>query len=125
MRRNNFTSASDRRWQRRYERIQQRKEDEAIRRERVEYESEMEKYEDIFRQLEDERLRRHLEEEQRRMRQMIEERERQIRDFEQWLSRHYIIIDDVLTGSAPEPDLEEGDSSTLDVFLDEFLAPEA
>lgn len=33
MRRNNFSSASDRRWQRRYERIQQRKEEEQYRRE--------------------------------------------------------------------------------------------
>ena len=34
MRRNNFTSASDRRWQRRYERIQQRREEELERRDR-------------------------------------------------------------------------------------------
>lgn len=34
MRRNNYTSASDRRWQRRYERIQQRKEEELERRDR-------------------------------------------------------------------------------------------
>lgn len=36
MRRNNFSSAADRRWQRRYERIQQRKEEEKERRERQE-----------------------------------------------------------------------------------------
>lgn len=36
MRRNNFSSAADRRWQRRYERIQQRKEEERERRERTE-----------------------------------------------------------------------------------------
>lgn len=34
MRRNNYTSASDRRWQRRYERIQQRREEELERRDR-------------------------------------------------------------------------------------------
>lgn len=38
MRRNNFSSAADRRWQRRYERIQQRKEEERERRERHESE---------------------------------------------------------------------------------------
>lgn len=38
MRRNNFSSAADRRWQRRYERIQQRKEEERERRERQESE---------------------------------------------------------------------------------------
>ena len=34
MRRNNFSSAADRRWQRRYERIQQRREEELERRDR-------------------------------------------------------------------------------------------
>lgn len=45
MRRNNFSSAADRRWQRRYERIQQRKEEERERRERQESE---EYYEAIY-----------------------------------------------------------------------------
>lgn len=44
MRRNNFSSAADRRWQRRYERIQQRKEEERERRER----SESEEYYEAF-----------------------------------------------------------------------------
>ena len=38
MRKNKFNSAADRRWQRRYERIQQRKEDEAYRKEMLEAE---------------------------------------------------------------------------------------
>lgn len=141
MRINNFSSTADRRWQRRYERIQQRKEDEAIRRERVEYESEMVKYEDTFRQLESfqtellrqqeaELLRRQFEEEKRRLR---EELERQMFDvYERWMAQQYktspvyrIVIGDAQTEFAHEPDLKEGDSSALDTFIDGFFTPGA
>lgn len=141
MRRNNYTSVSDRRWQRRYERIQQRREEELELRdrrgrdadERIEdpfQQSEL--YAELLRRQEEEMLRRHLEEEQRRMR---EERERAMwADFERWLRHQYedspvykVIFEDVPAEYAtePEPELSAGDSSALDGFLGNFLAPGA
>lgn len=133
MRRNNFSSASDRRWQRRYERIQQRREEELDRRdrrgrdadERIEdpfWQSEL--YAELLRQQEEEMLRRHLEEEQRRMR---EERKREMwADFERWLRHQHVIFDDITAEVEfciePEPELKVGDASELDSFLGNFLA---
>ena len=133
MPRNNYTSAADRRWQRRYERIQQRREEELDRRDRRGRDAE-ERIEDPFQQSElyAELLRRHLEEEQRRMR---EERERAMwSDFERWLRHQYedspvykVIFEDVPAEYDPEyePELSAGDSSALDWFLGNFLAPGA
>ena len=138
MRRNSYTSASDRRWQRRYERIQQRREEELERRdrrgrdagERIEdpfQQSEL--YAELLRRQEEEMLRRHLEEEQRRMR---EEREREMwADFERWLRHQHVIFDDITAEPEfciepePEPELKVGDASELDSFLGNFLAPGA
>lgn len=138
MRRNNFTSAADRRWQRRYERIQQRREEELERRDRRGRDAEeriedpfqqSELYAELLRRQEEEMLRRHLEEEQRRMR---EERERAMwADFERWLRHQYVIFDDITAEvelciePEPEPELKVGDASELDSFLGNFLAPVA
>lgn len=150
MRRNNFSSAADRRWHRRYERIQQRKEEEAERKDRVAYEAEMEKYSESFRQLElyiqaetlrQRELERALEEEQRRRQ---EERERaMLEDFNRWveerlrriqtsINRGYgysaetLVVDEIDSPEPePEEELEAGDASALDAFLGEFLAPGA
>lgn len=137
MPRNNYTSASDRRWQRRYERIQQRREEELDRRDRrgrdaderiVDPFQQLDLYEELIRRQEDEMLRRRLEEEERRR----EERERQmLEEFEQWLFRQRepiespvfkIIFEDVQMEFAPEPELQVGDSNALDSFLGNFLA---
>lgn len=149
MRRNNFSSAADRRWQRRYERIQQRKEEEAERKDRVEFYAEMEKYSESLRQLElysqAETLRqRELEralEEERRQRQ--EERERAMwADFNRWVEEHLrqvqtssnrdygystetLVVDEMMSEPEPEEELEVGDDSALDAFLGEFLTPGA
>ena len=141
MPRNNYTSAADRRWQRRYERIQQRREEELDRRDRRGRDAEeriedpfqqSELYAELLRRQEEEMLRRHLEEEQRRMR---EERERAMwSDFERWLRHQYedspvykVIFEDISAeyGQEPEPELSAGDSSALDGFLGNFLAPGA
>ena len=138
MRRNNFSSAADRRWQRRYERIQQRREDELERRDRRGRDAEeriedpfqqSELYAELLRRQEEEMLRRHLEEEQRRMR---EEREREMwADFERWLRHQHVIFDDITAEvefciePEPEPELKVGDASELDSFLGNFLAPGA
>ena len=138
MRRNNFTSAADRRWQRRYERIQQRREEELERRDRRGRDAEeriedpfqqSELYAELLRRQEEEMLRRHLEEEQRRMR---EERERAMwADFERWLRHQHVIFDDTTTDvefciePETEPELKVGDVSELDSFLGNFLAPSA
>lgn len=138
MPRGNYTSAADRRWQRRYERIQQRREDELERRDRRGRDAEeriegpfqqSELYAELLRRREEEMLRRHLEEEQRRMR---EERERAIwADFERWLRHQHVIFDDTTAEvefcieSEPEPELKVGDTSELDSFLGNFIAPGA
>ena len=139
MPRGNYTSAADRRWQRRYERIQQRREEELERRDRHGRDAD-ERIEDAFpqlelyavelmRQREEEMLRRHLEEEERRMR---EEREREIwADFERWLRHQHVVFDDMTADvefciePEPEPELKVGDASELDSFLGNFLAPGA
>lgn len=139
MPRGNYTSAADRRWQRRYERIQQRREEELERRDRRGRDAD-ERIEDAFpqlelyavelmRQREEEMLRRHLEEEERRMR---EERERAMwADFERWLRHQHVIFDDITAEvefciePEPEPELKVGDASELDSFLGNFLAPGA
>lgn len=138
MPRGNYTSAADRRWQRRYERIQQRREDELERRDRRGRDAEeriedpfqqSELYAELLRRQEEEMLRRHLEEEQRRMR---EEREREMwADFERWLRHQHVVFDDTATEvefciePEPEPELKVGDASELDSFLGNFLAPGA
>lgn len=138
MPRNNYTSAADRRWQRRYERIQQRREEELDRRDRRGRDAEeriedpfqqSELYAELLRRQEEEMLRRHLEEEQRRMR---EEREREMwADFERWLRHQHVIFDDMTADvefciePEPEPELKVGDASELDSFLGNFLAPGA
>lgn len=138
MPRNIYTSASDRRWQRRYERIQQRREEELDRRDRRGRDAEeriedpfqqSELYAELLRRQEEEMLRRHLEEEQRRMR---EEREREMwADFERWLRHQHVIFDDITAEvefciePEPEPELKVGDASELDSFLGNFLAPGA
>lgn len=138
MPRNNYTSAADRRWQRRYERIQQRREEELDRRDRRGRDAEeriedpfqqSELYAELLRRQEEEMLRRHLEEEQRRRR---EEREREMwADFERWLRHQHVIFDDITAEvefcvePEPEPELKVGDASELDSFLGNFLAPGA
>lgn len=138
MPRGNYTSAADRRWQRRYERIQQRREDELERRDRRGRDAEeriedpfqqSELYAELLRRQEEEMLRRHLEEEQRRMR---EELEREIwADFERWLRHQHVVFDDITADvefciePEPEPELKVGDASELDSFLWNFLAPGA
>ncbi len=139
MPRNNYTSASDRRWQRRYERIQQRREEELERRDRRGRDADeriedpfqqLDLYEELIRRQDEEMLRRHLEEEERRMR---EERERAMwADFERWLrNQHAIIFDDTPVEFSlepepeSEPELKAGDASALDNFLGNFLTPGA
>lgn len=135
MRRNSYTSASDRRWQRRYERIQQRREDELERRERRGRDAE-ERIEDPFQQLdlyaelirrqEEELLRQRLEAEERRR----EEQERAMwAEFERWIRRQRVVFDDKPVEfelePEPEPELSAGDDAALDGFLGNFLAPGA
>ena len=132
MPRNNYTSAADRRWQRRYERIQQRREDELERRGRRGRDAE-ERIEDPFQQLdlyvelirrqEEELLRQRLEAEERRR----EERERTMwAEFERWIRSQRITFDEnpvvFELEPEPEPELSAGDSSALDGFLGNFLA---
>lgn len=135
MPRNNYTSAADRRWQRRYERIQQRREEELERRDRRGRDAE-ERIEDPFQQLdlyaelirrqEEELLRQRLEAEERRR----EERERTMwAEFERWIRSQSITFDENPVvfdlEPEPEPELSAGDSSALDGFLGNFLAPGA
>ena len=135
MRRNNFSSAADRRWQRRYERIQQRREEELERRDRRGRDAE-ERIEDPFQQLdlyaelirrqEEELLRQRLEAEERRR----EERERTMwAEFERWIRSQRITFDEnpvvFELEPEPEPELSAGDSSALDGFWGNFLAPGA
>lgn len=135
MPRNIYTSASDRRWQRRYERIQQRREEELERRDRRGRDAE-ERIEDPFQQLdlyaelirrqEEELLRQRLEAEERRR----EERERIMwAEFERWIRSQRITFDEnpvvFELEPEPEPELSAGDSSALDGFLGNFLAPGA
>ena len=135
MPRSNYTSAADRRWQRRYERIQQRREEELERRDRRGRDAE-ERIEDPFQQLdlyaelirrqEEELLRQHLEAEERRR----EERERTMwAEFERWIRSQRITFDENPVAfelePEPEPELSAGDSSALDGFLGNFLAPGA
>ena len=132
MPRNNYTSAADRRWQRRYERIQQRREEELERRDRRGRDAE-ERIEDTFQQLdlyaelirrqEEELLRQRLEAEERRR----EERERAMwAEFERWIRSQRITFDEnpvvFELEPEPEPELSAGDSSALDGFLGNFLA---
>lgn len=135
MPRGNYTSAADRRWQRRYERIQQRREEELERRDRRGRDAE-ERIEDPFQQLdlyaelirrqEEELLRQRLEVEERRR----EERERTMwAEFERWIRSQRITFDEnpvvFELEPEPEPELSAGDSSALDGFLGNFLAPGA
>lgn len=135
MPRGNYTSAADRRWQRRYERIQQRREEELERRDRRGRDAE-ERIEDPFQQLdlyaelirrqEEELLRQRLEAEERRR----EERERIMwAEFERWIRSQRITFDEnpvvFELEPEPEPELSAGDSSALDGFLGNFLAPGA
>ena len=135
MPRNNYTSAADRRWQRRYERIQQRREEELERRDRRGRDAE-ERIEDPFQQLdlyaelirrqEEELLRQRLEAEERRR----EERERAMWvEFERWIRSQRITFDEnpvvFELEPEPEPELSAGDSSALDGFLGNFRAPGA
>ena len=135
MPRGNYTSAADRRWQRRYERIQQRREEELERRDRRGRDAE-ERIEDPFQQLdlyaelirrqEEELLRQRLEAEERRR----EERERAMwAEFERWIRSQRITFDEnpvvFELEPEPEPELSDGDSSALDGFLGNFLAPGA
>jgi len=135
MPRGNYTSAADRRWQRRYERIQQRREEELERRDRRGRDAE-ERIEDPFQQLdlyaelirrqEEELLRQRLEAEERRR----EERERAMwAEFERWIRSQRITFDEnpvvFELEPEPEPELSAGDSSALDGFLGNFLAPGA
>lgn len=135
MPRGNYTSAADRRWQRRYERIQQRREEELERRDRRGRDAE-ERIEDPFQQLdlyaelirrqEEELLRQRLEAEERRR----EERERTMwAEFERWIRSQRITFDEnpvvFELEPEPEPELSAGDSSALDGFLGNFLAPGA
>ena len=135
MPRGNYTSAADRRWQRRYERIQQRREEELERRDRRGRDAE-ERIEDPFQQLdlyaelirrqEEELLRQRLEAEERRR----EERERtMLAEFERWLRSQRITFDEnpvvFELEPEPEPELSAGDSSALDGFLGNFIAPGA
>ena len=136
MPRNNYTSAADRRWQRRYERIQQRREEELDRRDRRGRDADeriedplqqLNVYEELIRRQEEAVLRRQLEEEERRAR---EERERTIwSEFERWIRSQRIIFDETPVvfelEPEPEPELSAGDSSALDGFLGNFLAPGA
>ena len=132
MPRGNYTSAADRRWQRRYERIQQRREEELERRDRRGRDAE-ERIEDTFQQLdlyaelirrqEEELLRQRLEAEERRR----EERERAMwAEFERWIRSQRITFDEnpvvFELEPEPEPELSAGDSSALDGFLGNFLA---
>ena len=135
MRRNNFSSAADRRWQRRYERIQQRREDELERRDRrgrdadervVDPFQQLDLYEELIRRQEEELLRQRLEAEERRR----EERERTMwADFERWIRSQRIIFDESPVvfelEPEPEPELSAGDDTALDGFLGNFLAPGA
>ena len=137
MTRNNYTSAADRRWQRRYERIQQRREEELERRDRRGRDAEeriedpfqqSELYAELLRRQEEEMLRRHLEEEQRRVREGIERA--MWANFERWYRRQHVIFDDITSDvefciPEPEPELKVGDASELDSFLGNFLAPGA
>lgn len=116
MRRNNFSSAADRRWQRRYERIQQRKEEERERRERQESEgfhAEMEEHERATR--ENSRGRGY------RVQNMV------VDDFYGFTFKNggVIFFHDLEENPEPEQDLEAGDASVLDAFLGEFLSPGA
>lgn len=135
MPRGNYTSAADRRWQRRYERIQQRREEELERRDRRGRDAE-ERIEDLFQQLdlyaelirrqEEELLRQRLEAEECRR----EERERAMwAEFERWIRSQRITFDEnpvvFELEPEPEPELSAGDSSALDGFLGNFLAPGA
>ena len=135
MPRNNYTSAADRRWQRRYERIQQRREEELERRDRRGIDAE-ERIEDPFQQLdlyaelirrqEEELLRQRLEAEERRR----EERERTMWDeFERWIRSQRITFDEnpvvFELEPEPEPELSAGDDAALDGFLGNFIAPGA
>lgn len=128
MRRNNFSSAADRRWQRRYERIQQRREEELDRRDRRgrDAEEQLELYEELIRRHEEELLRQRLEAEELRR----EERERtMLAEFERWLRSQRITFDEnpvvFELEPEPEPGLSAGDSSALDGFLGNFIAPGA
>ena len=138
MTRNNYTSAADRRWQRRYERIQQRREEELERRDRRGRDAEeriedpfqqSELYAELLRRQEEEMLRRHLEEEQRRVREGIERA--MWANFERWYRLQHVIFDDINSDvkfciePEPEPELKVGDASELDSFLGNFLAPGA
>lgn len=135
MPRNNYTSAADRRWQRRHERIQQRREEELYRRDRRGRDAEerivdplqrLELYEELIRRQEEELLRQRLEEEERRR----EERERtMLAEFERWLRSQRITFDESPVvfelEPEPEPELSAGDDAALDGFLGNFIAPGA
>ena len=201
MRRNNFTSASDRRWQRRYERIQQRREEELERRNRQGRDDAYELIYDhdmgidqlaayaqcaamaapildapnmsdtvipseVWTAAADDyqrravEARRNLEEEilaaMRAFRDAAmgvceaarvgeELHERTAQDIEQhrgyraqtmvvddgfagtlrFKNGGYLIIDDLVPACEPEPELKAGDSTELDSFLGNFLAPGA
>ena len=132
MPRNNYTSAADRRWQRRYERIQQRREDELERRDRRGRDAEeriedplqqLDLYVELIRRQEEELLRQRLEAEERRR----EEQERTMwAEFERWIRSQRITFDEnpvvFELEPEPEPELSAGDSSALDGFLGNFLA---
>lgn len=135
MRRNNFSSAADRRWQRRYERIQQRREDELERRERrgrdaeerIEDQSrQLDLYAELIRRQEEELLQQILAAKERRR----EEQERAMwAEFERWIRSQRIVFDDnpveFELEPEPEPELSAGDDAALDGFLGNFLAPGA
>ena len=135
MRRNNFSSAADRRWQRRYERIQQRREDELERRERRGRDAE-ERIEDPFQQLDlYAELIRRQEEELLRQSRAAEERRREEQEramwaeFERWIRSQRVVFEDKPVEfelePEPEPELSAGDDAALDGFLGNFLAPGA
>lgn len=126
MRRNKFSSAADRRWQRRYERIQQRKEEEAVCADRARLEEAVSSLEESLTKLM--RLSKPdwtLEQERRRRQ---EETERaMLADFERWISERiqHSVGYEIANEQEMEAELEAGDASALDEFLSEFLAQSA
>lgn len=109
MQKNRFSSVADKRWQRRYERVQQRKEREQHCKEFVEKNSFDGLYQYFEMQCSDE-----------------------VRDFYVDIIERRLKTSELLkellaefSEKSIEPDLDAGDNSALDSFLGRFLAPEA
>lgn len=119
MRRNNFSSAADRRWQRRYERIQQHKKEEAERKDLEELNAAMmDEFSKSLRPWQRELARASKEAQMRREEEWQE-------NFMRWVKEHLqrippIVIDEVVPDPESEKELEAGDASVLDAFLENF-----